>query len=155
VLARPNPRVPNSAYLVDDRLPEILDELDDFLRVLRFIKDRAVLPFLCNSRDCFSMPPEGLQTINFGQEDYEDAMQTVSIVHVSFLLVSAVGPALRRTLQLYQPQDKALELVFDSLALLVSLSAGSRGRSIETYAVVFDERTNASRTQFERRKSVG
>ena len=68
------------------------------------------------------MPPEGLQTINFGQEDYEDAMQTMSIVRVSFLLMSAVGPALRRTLlQLYQPQDKALELVFDSLALLVSL----------------------------------
>ena len=49
----------------------------------------------------------------------------------------------------------ALEFIFDSLALLVSLSVGSRGRSIEMYAVVFDERTNASRTQFERRKSVG
>ena len=83
-------------------------------------------------------------------------MQTVSIVHFSFLLASAVGPALRRTLlQLCQPRDKALELAFDIIALLVSLSVGSGGRSIETYVVVFDERTNASRTQLERRKSVG
>jgi hypothetical protein len=102
------------------------------------------------------MPPEGLRIINFGQEDYEDAMQTASIVHVSFLPVSAVGPTLRRTLlQLYQPQDKALELVFDSLALLVSLSVGSRGCSTETYVVVFDERIDASQTRSERRKSVG
>lgn len=39
MLAQPDPRVPNSTYLADDRLPEILNELDDFLRALHFIKD--------------------------------------------------------------------------------------------------------------------
>ena len=40
VSTQPDPNVPGGAYLVDDeRLTEILDELGDFLRVLRFIEN--------------------------------------------------------------------------------------------------------------------
>jgi hypothetical protein len=40
VLSQFDSKVPGNAYLVDgERLSKILDELADFLRVLRFIKD--------------------------------------------------------------------------------------------------------------------